>query len=488
MPALSYWFAAALFLVAAALWKPLERDRARVRAAFGFLILWAAFEICTQAATRWSLSSSATREIARTLLILASIQIGFLLVFDLALRKIRLPRFAAEILIVAAWAAALFDLLKRLGVDATGIFATSAVATAAIGLALQDMLGNLAGGMALQFENSVNSGDYIRCGDQAGWVQHVRLRHTAILTSDGDTVILPNSLLTRSSVTIVSTAHRCLIPFPMPYSRHPQETIDALESALRASPVPGVRSDPAPRCWLREMTPGHIVYAAAVWLSNPGSENEVVSAVLARMYYALERAGIPAAEISYLVENKAAAEAVREPEPADILRRTPIFRLMDDPGIVDLAANLRRLSFGPGERILVQGDSGDSMYFLVSGRVAITLRSADGTGKTLAVFEPGDFFGEASLLTGEPRNATATALSRVACYRLDQAGLRQTMLRQPDLAEDMSVIVAHRQMELSLAREQLDRETALRREAENQTQLLARIRRFFALGGAPSAE
>jgi len=55
---------------------------------------------------------------------------------------------------------------------------------------------------------------------------------------------------------------------------------------------------------------------------------------------------------------------------------------------------------------------------------------------------------------------------------------------QPDLAEDMSVIMAHRQIELAAAREKLDRETALRREAESQTQMLVRIRRFFGIGSS----
>jgi CRP-like cAMP-binding protein len=94
--------------------------------------------------------------------------------------------------------------------------------------------------------------------------------------------------------------------------------------------------------------------------------------------------------------------------------------------------------------------------------------------------EPGDFFGEGSLLTGEKRAFSAVALSGADCYRLEKAGLQATMARVPELAEDMSVVMAHRQMELEVVREKIDRETAERREAENQTQLLARIRRFFS--------
>lgn len=484
MQTYSIWIAAGLAALTAALWKPLERDRARVRTAFGFLALWAGFRVFVLAASLVDKPARTATEVARTLLILAGIQISSLVLFDLALRRVRLPKFASEIAIVAAYAAALFELLKRLGVDASSIFATSAVATAVLGLALQDMLSNLAGGMALQLEDAMNVGDFIRCGEYAGWVEHVRLRHTAIRTSDGDTVVLPNSSLTRTPVTIVSREHRTFIPFTMPYARHPQETIEALEQALRASPIPGVRAEPAPRCVIREMAPGHVQYAAVVWLSEPGREAFTISAVLNRVYYALERAGIPASEISLLIETKATEEAAQEASPAEVLERTPIFRLLEGGDLAELAGNLRRVTFGPGERILTEGETGDSMYFLVSGRVSITLRSPDGSDRELAQFEAGEFFGEGSLLTGEPRTATATALGRVTCYRLDKAGLRHTMQQQPDLAEDISVIIAHRQMELIAAREKLDQETAMRREAENQTQMLARIRRFFGISGA----
>ena len=121
------------------------------------------------------------------------------------------------------------------------------------------------------------------------------------------------------------------------------------------------------------------------------------------------------------------------------------------------------------------------MYFVVTGQVAINYAGTDGSEIQVAVISPGDFFGEASLLTGEARNANAIALSRVDCYRLDKAGLQGVITKRSDLAEDMSVVMAHRLTELDITRERLDLETARLREAESQTQMLARIRRFLGL-------
>ncbi|HVW12035.1 MAG TPA: mechanosensitive ion channel domain-containing protein, partial [Bryobacteraceae bacterium] len=193
MPLYYFWVATGLFALAFILWRVLPGDRSRIRTAFGFLVLWAVAALISAGASHWGIPVKVVNQVGQTLLILTAIQTGCLILFDLALRRVRLPKLASEMAIVVAYGIALFHMLNRLGVDATGLFATSAVATAVLGLALQDMLNNLAGGVTLQLEDSINVGDYIRSAEGAGWVEHVRLRHTSIRTSDGDTVIIPNS-------------------------------------------------------------------------------------------------------------------------------------------------------------------------------------------------------------------------------------------------------------------------------------------------------
>jgi len=476
------WIALVLFACTAALWKPLPRSRARFRAALGFLGLWAILWAGTSAASFRNLNLPAARNLSVALIALATVQVIAGMVFDFAVEKAGVPRFAGEIVVVAAYIGIVFNLLYSLGFNVTGIFATSAVATAIIGLSLQDMLGNIASGIALEIESDITVGDFIKCGESSGWVKHVRLRHTAIETPDGDVVMLPNSFLTRSPVMVLSRLRRQFIPFTMPYARNPQELIDAVTFALRSSPIERVAAHPAPFCIVLEMAPGHIRYAAVVWMVKPGQEPLAVSAVLNRIYFALQRAGIPVTEITHLLELKAATDGSgATANPVDILRRTPIFRLLDDPDLFELGARLHHLSFGPGELIIRQGDEGDSMYFVTSGQVEINYTGSDRSEVRINVLSAGDFFGEASLLTGEIRNANATALSRVDCYKLDKAGLEGIVRRRADLAEDMSVVISHRRMELDVTRERLDMETARLREAESQTQLLARIRKFFGL-------
>ena len=256
--ALLPWIAIFLFACSAALWKRLPRSRGRFGGAMVFLLLWLILWAGTAAASWWHLNLEAGRQLALALVALAAVQALAGLAFNLAVEKARVPRFAVEMVVVGCYAGIVFNLFYSLGVNVTGIFATSAVATAVIGLALQDMMANIASGIALEFESAIRVGDFIRCAESSGWVKHVRLRHTAIETPDGDQVLLPNSFLTRSPVTIHARNRRKFIPFNMQDNCNPQELIDAVKFALCASPTPGVASEPEPACVVLDMALGHI--------------------------------------------------------------------------------------------------------------------------------------------------------------------------------------------------------------------------------------
>jgi small-conductance mechanosensitive channel/CRP-like cAMP-binding protein len=475
----SIWIAAAVFVCSLAFWKSFPQSRGRFRTALFFLLLCGA---------ALAINTPVARDAALALVELAALQTSAGIILAFLGTRIRLPRFKIEIFVVAGYAAILFHLLYGFGVNVTGIFATSAVATAVIGLSLQDMLSNIADGLALELEREIHVGDYIKYADNAGWVKHVRLRHTAIETADGDRIILPNSFLVRSPITVVPKSRRTFIPFSLPYRHNPQDVMDAVKTALITSPLPGIATEPAPSCIVRDLATGHIQYAAVVWLLEAGRESVAVSAVLTRLWFALRRAGIGVTEISNLLEMRRTEPIPPDPvNPLDVLRATPIFRLLDDQSLTELSEHLRRLSYAPGEFILRQGEPGDSMYFVTAGEAAITYTGEDNIERRVSVISSGDFFGEATLLTGAPRTANAIAMSRLDCYQLDKAGLRGFMTRLPELAEDMAVVIAHRQLELADVREQLDKETILRREAESQIQLLDRIRSFFGLDDEQSA-
>jgi small-conductance mechanosensitive channel/CRP-like cAMP-binding protein len=404
-------------------------------------------------------------------------------ILGVLLRRSSHSRFKIEILVVVGYVAILFHLLLQLGVNVTGIFTTSAVATAVVGLAVQDLLNNLAGGLSLEFEREIRVGQYIQLHEASGRVKHIRLRHTAIETNDGDRVILPNSFLVRQAVVIASSARRRFIRFTMPYACDPTKLMEAVTNALRMSPISGIAEEPAPNCIMQELATGHVVYAAVVWLTEPDRETRTTSEVLSRVWFGLHRAGLPVSEITTLVEIKPTEPAPPKISEAalHVLGSTPIFRQLDREDLAELGSQMRPLSYGQGEFIMRQNGPGDSMYFVISGEAAILVEGEDKAVRQVAVIKAGEFFGEASLLTGATRNASAMAKTRLDCYQLDKAGLQGLMTRRPDLAEDMAVVMMHRQIELEGVRQELDQDTARLRQSQKQTELLEHIRSFFGI-------
>jgi CRP-like cAMP-binding protein/small-conductance mechanosensitive channel len=431
-------------------------------------------------------------ETARAILELIGLHLAVVFVFRVVLKRWPTPRILSDLIIGVGYAAILIALLTRVGVNLTGIIATSAVATAVIGFGMQDLLGNLAGGLVLEFERSILEGDWIRSEQFYGQVRSVRMRHTALETPDGDTILAPNSALMRSSVTILGRTgvvgpikHRKLVLFQLHYGYSPPVVIEAVEQALAASAMEGIAENPKPRCIVVEYHPQYVEYGALVWLMRPGLELLDISGVRTRINFALTRIGAPLTAIPYVVDQRTEAAPDVDAEAKgrmDLLRRIEVIQCLNEEEQRQLASHMRKASFAPGEVILRQGDPGDSAYLVERGRVRILLSNDSGLSEQVACLAPGDFFGEMSLLTGERRTATAVALDQVDCYQLTKADLDAVFSGRPELAGDIAGVLASRQEGLAAVREKLGDEAVKQRGLQNRSDLLSRIRRYFAIG------
>ena len=115
------------------------------------------------------------------------------------------------------------------------------------------------------------------------------------------------------------------------------------------------------------------------------------------------------------------------------------------PLLVALTEDARRLvlqsfepvSFGFGSVIVEEGETGDSLYVLVSGTARALKQGHDGHEVSLHVLKPGDMFGEAALLDERPRSATVRASSPVEALKLDKAVFLAAVDLQPEIGEQL---------------------------------------------------
>lgn len=92
----------------------------------------------------------------------------------------------------------------------------------------------------------------------------------------------------------------------------------------------------------------------------------------------------------------------------------PLLKPLKEADRNKLAARLGVLDFGGGEPIVKQGEEGDGLYFLESGKA-----NAYRNRQRLMAYESGDYFGELALLTHAPRSATVRAVGSARCLKLD---------------------------------------------------------------------
>src|SRR6516162_10947777 len=104
------------------------------------------------------------------------------------------------------------------------------------------------------------------------------------------------------------------------------------------------------------------------------------------------------------------SEPAMTPDLHSILRGTDLLSSVPTADLEAVAAGSRLRTYRRGQIVFTAGDPGDTVIVVISGRVKVVVRSADGGELTLTVFGPGGMFGELSVADGGPRSADAETL------------------------------------------------------------------------------
>jgi CRP/FNR family cyclic AMP-dependent transcriptional regulator len=127
-----------------------------------------------------------------------------------------------------------------------------------------------------------------------------------------------------------------------------------------------------------------------------------------------------------------------------ILARAGLFQRVERRAVTALTKQLHRVDFPPGHVIFAEGEPGDRLYIIISGKVKIGRRYPDGRENLLTIMGPSDMFGELSIFDPGPRTSTATAITEVRAVSMDRDALRAWIADRPEIAERLLRVLARR--------------------------------------------
>ena len=121
------------------------------------------------------------------------------------------------------------------------------------------------------------------------------------------------------------------------------------------------------------------------------------------------------------------------------LREVPLFSEMDEQEVAGIRAIMQEMKFKAGQVIIREGEIGDLFYVITEGHAEILIHDADGAELLLHEVGPGDFFGELSMLTNEPRAARVRAVDQVSTLALERADFFEFLRAHTHAAIDVMV-------------------------------------------------
>lgn len=422
----------------------------------------------------------------------ALLQLFDLLLWDYVLerrRHVAVPRLLVDLFNFVVLVVVALAVLNRLfGVELGAFLVTSTIVSAVIGLALQDMLGNVVAGLALQIERPFSVGDWVTVSDQEGQVMQMNWRTLTVRTRNNHNVIVPNGNIARQEIINYSrpTPLQLIHASVSVAYHHPPGVVK--ESLARAvAGAGGVLQEPPPEILVREFGDYAIHYDVRFWIADYARLPHIADSVLSRIWYGLQRDGLtipfPVRDVIVRTlpeDHEARLQDKLRREVFAELRSLAVFEPLSDSQIDQVAQSAAIHRYGVGETLVRQGDQGESLFTIKSGRVRVEVRNDAGQPTTVAELGPDDFFGEMSLLTGEPRSASVIAQTETEVVVVDKADFAAVLVADATIVEALSLALEDRLRHLNRLAA-ADTGAAMAAATTQSAALIKRIQGFFGI-------
>ncbi|HEX4638356.1 MAG TPA: mechanosensitive ion channel family protein [Chthoniobacterales bacterium] len=403
-------------------------------------------------------------------------------------KKTPIPHFLREVFGGLIFLVALLAVLSA-GYHAErelkGLVVGSGVIALVLGFAGQNFLSGIIAGMSIQINRPYKVGDWLKIGETYGEVREINWRSTRLCTNDTIYLDIPNNEIVKSTIINLhypTEVHAMRIRVGVDYNVPPNRVKDALGRA--ASNARGVLANPPVKVFLVEFADHAVTYEIKFYMGNHARINEVNDAVRTNVWYELkrQRITIPYPIRTLQLERRATPIPEGHAEARAILRGEPLFQCLSDDQIDNLVKQSDLNHFGRGERVIEEGEEGESMFILLRGNAQVSI-AKNGSTIPVAALRSGDCFGEMSLLTGEKRSATVFAEGDCYVMEISKNVMGDVIRDSPDCLRQLSELLAKRRMHTEgiLKDASSLNDDAMAKQREYSANFLERLKTFFAL-------
>lgn len=399
--------------------------------------------------------------------------------------NIEVPKFLMDMLRLAILLLAIF-LVLRFGYhqNINGLLIAPGVLVIIVGFAMQDSVGNIISGLTLQVGKPYHSGDWLLVDGKYARVIEINWRATRLLTMDEVVIEIPHRLMTSQTIVNLNKParrHAMRLSVCVEYSAPPTRVKDVLLHATNNAR--GIAPEPKPKVYLKNFGDSSIEYEIKFWLEDHSTYFDICDSIRTNIWYGLRRHGIrmPFPMRTVQIE-RPAPDRQHDVQSAArvILREQPLFKSFTDVQLDSLLPRGHAVHFGRGEKIIQQGENGDSMFILVEGKADV-LAARDDVQTRVATLAAGDCFGEMSLLTGEPRSATVQAATDCEVVEIGKAVLQKSLKENPQLVTQLGELLAKRKMETDGILVSAPKTEIVQKQKQYTEGFLHKLRVFFEL-------
>ncbi len=364
--------------------------------------------------------------------------------------------------------------------EISSIITTSAILTGALVFALQNSLTNIFTGINIQLNKHFSKGTWIHIRDRDiyGEILSIGIFFTELRTLDNVVLLIPNYYFFNNIIEKVSNidGHKTSaikIKFSATYETPPLKVkslvIKLLENEQR------ILKQPQPSVRLFSFEESGIEYEAKFYISDFSMKEIIRDEIQTRIWYSMMRSNY-----SFPYPHREIIEKVPQKpyyiEQFDLLKyfdNIDFLKPLSNDDKVLLSNSAKYLVYSNGETIVKEGDSGDSFFIILEGKVGIYI-----DGHYIRSLEKGDFFGEMSLFSGEKRNATVITESESILLEIDKDIFEKIFKKHNELIETVSTILSNRIIENVEHKKRITKKEEL---IQVKKDMLYKIKQFFGL-------